>query len=291
MSPEHSRARTRTVINAMSIDVEDWFQVSALAPYVARDHWDSMPFRAEANVELLLELLAAHDTQATFFTLGWIAERHPGIVRRIVAAGHELASHGYGHQRATELSPDAFRDDVSRSRALLEDISGKAVIGYRAPSFSIGRDNLWALDTLAEAGYRYSSSIYPVAHDHYGMPEASRFAFLTGRGLLEIPATSLRLGGRNFPASGGGYFRLLPYRISRWGIERVNRVDKEAAVFYCHPWEFDPLQPRLPGVDLKTRFRHYVNLDRNRDKLERLLQDFNWSTLAQVFGTRIGGQA
>ncbi|MCP5264925.1 MAG: DUF3473 domain-containing protein [Burkholderiaceae bacterium] len=275
----------------MSIDVEDWFQVSALAPYVARDHWDSMPFRAEANVELLLELLAAHDTQATFFTLGWIAERHPGIVRRIVAAGHELASHGYGHQRATELSPDAFRDDVSRSRALLEDISGKAVIGYRAPSFSIGRDNLWALDTLAEAGYRYSSSIYPVAHDHYGMPEASRFAFLTGRGLLEIPATSLRLGGRNFPASGGGYFRLLPYRISRWGIERVNRVDKEAAVFYCHPWEFDPLQPRLPGVDLKTRFRHYVNLDRNRDKLERLLQDFNWSTLAQVFGTRIGGQA
>ncbi|MEZ5730095.1 MAG: DUF3473 domain-containing protein [Burkholderiaceae bacterium] len=275
----------------MSIDVEDWFQVSALAPYVARDHWDSMPFRAEANVELLLELLAAHDTQATFFTLGWIAERHPGIVRRIVAAGHELASHGYGHQRATELSPDAFRDDVSRSRALLEDISGEAVIGYRAPSFSIGRDNLWALDTLAEAGYRYSSSIYPVAHDHYGMPEASRFAFLTGRGLLEIPATSLRLGGRNFPASGGGYFRLLPYRISRWGIARVNRVDKEAAVFYCHPWEFDPLQPRLPGVDLKTRFRHYVNLDRNRDKLERLLQDFNWSTLAQVFGTRIGGQA
>ena len=270
-------------INALSIDVEDYFQVSAFASHIARSEWDRRECRIERNMDRILGLLARHQTQATFFTLGWIAERYPTLVRRLVDEGHELASHGYGHQRASDLSREAFREDVTRAKALLEDIGGQAVWGYRAPSFSIGEGNLWALDVLQAAGYRYSSSIYPVRHDHYGSPDAPRFAHQPRPGLMEVPPTTLRLFGRNLPASGGGYFRLFPYAVSRWMLREVNRRDGESAVFYFHPWEIDPLQPRIPGVGLKTRFRHYLNIARTEQRLDRLLGDFAWGRMDEIF--------
>jgi polysaccharide deacetylase family protein (PEP-CTERM system associated) len=269
--------------NALSIDVEDYFQVSAFAHHVDRAAWDEIPRRVERNVDRLLALLERHGAHATFFTLGWIAERHPQMVTRIAAAGHEVASHGYAHRRATELDPGAFADDVGRAKRILEDITGAPVNGYRAPSFSIGRRNLWAFDTLSAAGYRYSSSVYPVRHDHYGMPEAPRFPYRARPDLVEIPVTTARVFGQNLPAGGGGYFRLAPYEISRWAIRRVNEQDGRPAIFYCHPWEFDPAQPRVAGVGWKTRFRHYVNLDRTEARLERLLRDFRWDRVDRVF--------
>jgi polysaccharide deacetylase family protein (PEP-CTERM system associated) len=269
--------------NALTIDVEDYFQVSAFAPHIARTEWDQRECRVERNMDRILSLLARHQTHATFFTLGWIAERYPQLVRRIVDEGHELASHGYGHQRASDLSRDEFREDVTRAKALLEDIGGQAVWGYRAPSFSIGDGNLWALDVLQEAGYRYSSSIYPVRHDHYGSPDAPRFAHQVRPGLMEVPPTTLRLFSRNLPSSGGGYFRLFPYALSRWMLREVNRRDGESAIFYMHPWEIDPQQPRIPGVGLKTRFRHYVNIDRTEQRLDRLLSDFAWGRMDEIF--------
>lgn len=273
------------VRNAMTIDVEDYFQVSALAPHIDRASWPERECRVERNVDLILAMLAEHKTHATFFTLGWLAERYPQLVRRIVAGGHELASHGYAHLRASDQSPKDFRADVTRAKALLEDIGGVAVRGYRAPSFSIGRPNWWALDTLLEAGYDYSSSVYPIVHDHYGVPDAPRFAFKTaadGR-LTEVPCTTVRLLNRNMPASGGGYFRLFPYVLSRALVKRVNQHDGEAAVFYFHPWELDPEQPRIPGVSLKTRFRHYLNLNRTEARIRRLLQDFTWDRMDRIF--------
>ena len=269
--------------NALTIDVEDYFQVSAMAPYIRRSDWESCECRVERNVDRILALLARHDTQATFFTLGWIAERYPQLVRAIVDQGHELASHGYGHQRVSDLSPEEFQQDIDRAKKLLEDLAGHEVKGYRAPSFSIGERNLWALDVLASSGYRYSSSIYPIAHDHYGMPDSPRFAYRMASGLLEIPVTTVRLGNRNLPSSGGGYFRLLPYRLSRWMIRRVNRHDGQSAVFYFHPWEIDTEQPRIPGIDVKTRFRHYVNISRMERRLEALLGDFRWGRMDRVF--------
>jgi polysaccharide deacetylase family protein (PEP-CTERM system associated) len=271
------------ITNALTIDVEDYFQVSAFAPYIRRGEWEQQECRVERNVARILELLAAADTRATFFTLGWIAERYPQLVRAIVDAGHELASHGYGHERASDLSAAAFGSDVGRAKKLLEDIAGHEVRGYRAPSFSIGTGNLWAFDVLAEAGYRYSSSIYPIRHDHYGMPDSPRFAYRVGCGLIEVPVTTLRLGSRNLPSSGGGYFRLLPYPVSRWMIRRVNRHDGESAVFYFHPWEIDPGQPRIPGIDARTRFRHYVNIARMDERLQSLLADFRWGRMDDIF--------
>jgi len=271
------------ITNALTIDVEDYFQVSAFAPYIRRDEWDQRECRVERNVGRILEMLAESRTQATFFTLGWIAERYPALVRSIVAQGHELASHGYGHERASDLSEAAFRDDVVHAKQLLEDIAGTEVKGYRAPSFSIGTGNLWAFDVLAHAGYRYSSSIYPIRHDHYGMPDSPRFAYRVGAGLLEVPVTTLRLGSRNLPSSGGGYFRLLPYSLSRWMIRRVNRQDRESAIFYFHPWEIDAGQPRIAGIDAKTRFRHYVNIPRMENRLKSLLADFRWGRMDGIF--------
>lgn len=271
------------ITNALTIDVEDYFQVSAMAPYIPRSDWDSRECRVERNVDLLLAMLARHGVQATFFTLGWVAERYPQLVRRIVEQGHELASHGYGHQRASDLDHAAFREDIVRAKQLLEDIGGVAVQGYRAPSFSIGSSNLWAFDSLQEAGYRYSSSIYPIQHDHYGMPDAPRFAHKVADGLIEVPVTTLRVRQRNLPSSGGGYFRLLPYALSRWMIGRVNQVDRQPAIFYCHPWEFDPGQPRVPGINLKTRFRHYVNIGRMEQRVDRLLGDFRWGRMDRIF--------
>lgn len=271
------------ITNALTIDVEDYFQVSAMAPYIRRDEWDSRECRVERNIDRILDMLAQHGTQATFFTLGWVAERYPAMVRRIVEQGHELASHGYGHQRASDLTETDFFDDVQRAKNILEDIGGQSVLGYRAPSFSIGTGNLWALDTLLKAGYRYSSSIYPVKHDHYGMPDAPRFVHEVRPGLLEVPPTTLRLFDRNLPSSGGGFFRLLPYSISRWMLQQVNARDAESAIFYFHPWEIDAEQPRVAGIDAKTRFRHYVNIERNERKLDRLLRDFRWDRMDRLF--------
>jgi polysaccharide deacetylase family protein (PEP-CTERM system associated) len=270
-------------VNALTIDVEDYFQVSALAAHFARARWDTIPCRVERNVERLLILLESHRVRATFFTLGWIAQRHPGVVRSIVAGGHELASHGYGHLRASDQTPAELTEDLRSSKSILEDIGGTAVHGYRAPSFSIGRNNLWAFDTIAATGYRYSSSVYPVRHDHYGMPDAPRFPYRLANGLLEIPVTTTQMWGRNWPAGGGGFFRFLPYRISRWAIRRVNNVDRKPAIFYMHPWEIDPDQPRVTAATLKTRFRHYVNLHRTEARLDRLLIDFRWDTMSRTF--------
>ena len=270
-------------VNALTIDVEDYFQVSAFAPFIARSEWPTRECRVERNVERILAMLGKHETKATFFTLGWIAERYPQLVREIVAQGHELASHGYGHQRASDLSEADFFDDIDSAKKLLEDIGGVAVQGYRAPSFSIGRTNLWAFDSLARAGYRYSSSIYPIRHDHYGMPDAPRFAHEARAGVLEIPVTTLRMGGRNFPSSGGGYFRLLPYALSRWMLRQVNARDGQPAIFYFHPWEIDADQPRVAGLDAKTRFRHYVNIKRMPARLNQLLGDFAWGRMDDIF--------
>jgi polysaccharide deacetylase family protein (PEP-CTERM system associated) len=271
--------------NALTIDVEDYFHVSAFASHVAREDWDRLPCRVERNVDAILAMLDQHKTHATFFMLGWVAERYPGLVRRIVEQGHELASHGYAHQRATEQSRNEFRQDVTRSKALLEDIAGVSVHGYRAPSFSIGYSNPWAVECLSEVGYRYSSSVYPIRHDHYGMPDAPRFAFLPdgGRGLLELPVTTVRLFNQNLPAGGGGYFRLLPYSASRWCLKRVNTVDRQPCIFYFHPWEIDPGQPRFRGVGARTKFRHYLNLHRTEGRLRQLLADFAWDPIDRVF--------
>ncbi len=279
------------ITNALTIDVEDYFQVSAMAPYIARSDWETRECRVERNVDRILQMLERGEVKATFFTLGWIAERYPGVVRSIVAAGHELASHGYGHQRASDLDHQSFRDDIVRAKRLLEDVGGVPVLGYRAPSFSIGSGNLWALDELAAAGYRYSSSIYPIRHDHYGMPDSPRFAYRLGNGLLEVPVTTLRLLNRNLPSSGGGYFRLLPYAVSRWMLRRVNQAEREAAVFYFHPWEIDVGQPRVAGIDAKTRFRHYVNIDRMETRLRQLLADFRWGRMDQIFLNRASASA
>jgi polysaccharide deacetylase family protein (PEP-CTERM system associated) len=269
--------------NALTIDVEDYFQVSAFAPYIRRDEWEQRECRVERNVQRILELLAHKQIKATFFTLGWIAERYPQLVRDVVAGGHELASHGYGHERASDLSQTAFSQDVTRAKKLLEDLAGAAVLGYRAPSFSIGTGNLWAFDVLAQAGYQYSSSVYPIKHDHYGMPDSPRFAYRLASGLLEIPITTLRMGNRNLPSSGGGYFRLLPYALSRWMLRKVNQQDRESAIFYFHPWEIDPEQPRVAGIDLRTRFRHYVNIGRTERRLISLMDDFRWGRMDQIF--------
>lgn len=276
----HTPKRIR---NAMSIDVEDYFQVSAFAPYIRRGDWDTRECRVERNVRRILQLLADRGVKATFFTLGWIAKRYPQLVRDIVAQGHELASHGFGHERASDLSPEAFRQDVLGARQLLEDLGGVAVQGYRAPSFSIGEGNLWAFDVLQECGYRYSSSVYPIQHDHYGMPDSPRFAYEVRPGLVEVPVTTLRVGQRNLPSSGGGYFRLLPYAVSRWMIERFNRVEGQSAVFYFHPWEIDPGQPRIAGIDARTRFRHYVNIGRTESRIAQLLADFEWDRMDRLF--------
>jgi polysaccharide deacetylase family protein (PEP-CTERM system associated) len=269
----------------MTVDVEDYFQVSAFAAHIPRESWESMPCRVERNIDRILALLDEKQAKATFFTLGWIAERYPAMVRHIVSNGHELASHGWAHQRVSDQEPQEFLDDIVQSKALLEDISGQKVLGYRAPSFSIGSNTLWALDLLEEAGYRYSSSIYPIRHDHYGMPDAPRFAFYpkNNSGLLELPVTTVRLFKRNIPAGGGGYFRLWPYAFSHWLLQRINHLEKHSAIFYFHPWEIDYEQPRQKGINAKTRFRHYFNLRHMEKRVKALTRDFSWDRMDRIF--------
>ncbi|WP_374493565.1 XrtA system polysaccharide deacetylase [Zoogloea sp.] len=270
-------------MNALTIDVEDYFQVSALAPHFPKEVWNATPCRVERNVDRILEMLVQHGARGTFFTLGWIAERYPELVRRIANEGHELASHGYAHERASSQSPEAFLADIRLAKVVLEDIAGCEVRGYRAPSFSVGLANPWAHGCIEEAGYAYSSSVYPVKHDHYGVPDAPRFPYAVGAGLVEIPITTVRRFGRNWPVGGGGYFRLLPYPVSAWGIRKVNKEDRKPAIFYFHPWEIDPGQPVVREASAKTRFRHYVNLAHTEARLRRLLQDFAWGRMDEVF--------
>lgn len=285
--PDQARLNVRVPSNALSIDVEDYFHVSALAQHFPRSSWDSVPCRVERNVDRILAMLHEYGAKATFFTLGWVAERYPRLVRLIVMEGHELASHGYAHERASEQTREAFSADVQLAKAVLEDIAGVEVKGYRAPSFSFNKRNPWVHECLAQTGYKYSSSVYPVVHDHYGMPDAPRFAHFHDNGILEIPVTTWRAFGRNWPAGGGGYFRFLPYRISRGMIRQVNRRDMMPAVFYFHPWEIDPEQPRVAEASGKARFRHYINLHRTEERLSRLLVDFAWNRVDSVFlGTK-----
>jgi len=273
-----------TLRNALSVDVEEYFQVAAFERTIDRAAWDSAKSRVEYSTHRVLDLFADRSVKATFFVLGWIAERHPSLIHRIVAEGHELASHGYDHTRVHQYTPVQFRDDVTKTKAILEDLGGVAIRGYRAPSYSINGRNLWALDVLHETGHVYSSSIYPIRHDLYGMPEAPRFAFrFKPDGILEIPVTTVRWGGSNYPCGGGGYFRLLPYPLFRWALRRVNEMDRQSGLFYFHPWEVDPAQPRVQGAPLKSRFRHYLNLNSMHDRLGRLIDDFEWDRMDRVF--------
>lgn len=269
--------------NALSVDVEDWFQVGAFENVIDPRDWDSLDRRVETNTDAVLALFAQAGVHATFFTLGWVAERHPALIRRIVAAGHELASHGWDHQRVFNMGADAFRADVIRTKAALEQAGGVAVTGYRAPSFSIDARTPWAHAILAETGHGYSSSVAPVVHDHYGWPEAPRFAFrpLADPDFIELPVTTARFAGRTLAAGGGGFFRLLPYSFTRWAVRQVNR-EQQPAIFYFHPWEIDPGQPRQAQAPLRSRLRHYTNLDRMAGKLSRLIGEFGWGRVDAV---------
>jgi len=271
--------------NALSIDVEDYFQVAALAPWASYDKWDDFPLRVEQNTRKILKLLNQRGIRATFFVLGWVAERCPDIVREIVQQGHELGSHGYSHQLVYNQTPEVFRQETETSKKLLEDISGVAVQGYRAASYSITRQSLWALDIIAEAGFDYDSSIFPVKHDRYGIPDAHqlphRLTTPAGHSLTEFPITALQLPGYKLPIAGGGYFRLFPYWFSKWGLARVNRKQGQPFVFYLHPWELDPEQPALPATGL-SRFRHYNNLDVCEQRFIKLLEDFEMGCIRDL---------
>ena len=270
--------------NALSVDVEDWFQVGAFEGVIDKGSWDGLIHRVERNTEAVMALFAEANAKATFFTLGWVANRYPALVRRIAEAGHEVASHGWDHERVFRMTPEQFEGDLKHARAAIEDAAGQAVTGYRAPSFSIDMRTPWAHAILADAGYLYSSSVAPVIHDHYGWPDAPRFAFrpLMDSALIELPVTTVALRGRNFAAGGGGFFRLFPYDLSRWAIRHVNGRENRPAIFYFHPWEIDPAQPRVRNAPIKSRLRHYTNLGNMAPKLKKLLKDFSWYRTDEV---------
>jgi polysaccharide deacetylase family protein (PEP-CTERM system associated) len=272
------------MLNAVSVDVEDWFQVGAFETVIDRNDWDELDQRVERNTDAVLDLFAKANVKATFFTLGWVAKRFPELIRRIAADGHEIASHGWDHKRVFLMTPDEFRADLRKSRIAIETASGTRISGYRAPSFSIDQRTPWAHAILAAEGFDYSSSVAPVVHDHYGWPEAPRFAFhpVSESSFVELPVTTARLGGRVIAAGGGGFFRLLPYRFSRWAIAQVNNQDGRPAIFYFHPWEIDPDQPRVENAPLRSRVRHYSRLGAMRGKLVRLLADFDWGRIDKI---------
>jgi len=273
--------------NALSVDVEDWFQVGAFETVIDRASWDRIPRRVERNTDNVLALFEEAGVKATFFTLGWVAERHPALIRRISEAGHEVASHGWDHRRVFTLSEAEFRADIGKARQAIEDAAGVAVTGYRAPSFSIDPRTPWAHQVLAEQGYAYSSSVAPVAHDHYGWREAPRFAWrpIGGADLIELPVTTLDLAGRRVAAGGGGFFRILPYAFSSWAVGQVNRREARPAIFYFHPWEIDPGQPRVAEASIKSKLRHYTNLEGMRPKLLKLLRAHDWGRTDEVAAT------
>ena len=274
----------RGVVNAMSVDVEDYFHVNAFDGVVPRGRWESLESRVCRNTERLLALFEARGVSATFFVLGWVAERFPSLVSSIARQGHEIASHGYAHRLISEQTPQAFRDDVRRAKDLLEAAAGAQVDGFRAPSYSVTARTLWALDVLIEEGYRYDASIFPIRHDRYGLPASPRHPYVltrAGGSLVEAPASTVRCGGVNLPVAGGGYFRILPYAWTRWGIRRINTHEGRPAIFYLHPWEIDPSQPRI-RAGLVSRFRHYRNLDKTEPRLRRLLREFRFSTVGRL---------
>ncbi|NIJ32354.1 XrtA system polysaccharide deacetylase [Sphingomonas oligoaromativorans] len=270
--------------NALSVDVEDWFQVGAFEKVIDKGDWPRLESRVARNTDAVLDLFARAGVKATFFTLGWVAERAPAQMRRIVAEGHEIASHGWDHDRVFTLTPEQFRADLRRARAAIEDASGMPVVGYRAPSFSIDTRTPWAHPILAEEGYSYSSSVAPVAHDHYGWPESPRFAWrpISESAMIELPVTTVKLGARTLAAGGGGFFRLLPYGFTRWAIRQVNDEAKRPAIFYFHPWEIDPDQPRVAKAPLRSKLRHYSRLSAMEGKLERLLGEFSWARVDEI---------
>lgn len=276
--------RDQPVVNAMTVDVEDYFHVSAFDGLIARSSWATLDCRVERNTDRLLEIFAEGGIKATFFVLGWVAERYPPLVARITQQGHEVASHGFAHRLVYDLTPSMFREDIRRSKAVLEDAAAVAVEGYRAPSYSITPRSLWALDVLIEEGFRYDASIFPIHHDRYGIPLSPRSPYWlnrSGGAIIEAPASTVRLGIMNVPVAGGGYFRILPYAWTRWGIARINRTERRPAIFYVHPWEIDPNQPRVSGSML-SRFRHYRNLDATEDRLRRLIADFRFAPMATI---------
>lgn len=270
--------------NALSVDVEDWFQVGAFENVISRESWPTLDCRVERNTDALLAMFDRAQIRATFFTLGWVAERYPALMRRIADAGHELANHGSNHDRVFTLTPERFAADIDRARKAIEDASGTKVVGYRAPSFSIDQRTPWAHQVLAEQGYVYSSSVAPIKHDHYGWAEAPRFAFrpVADADLIEIPVTTAEFAGRRLAAGGGGFFRLLPYAFSRWAIRQVNDEAKRPAIIYFHPWEIDPDQPRVSNAPVKSKLRHYTKLKAMAPKLERLIADFRWDRLDRI---------
>jgi polysaccharide deacetylase family protein (PEP-CTERM system associated) len=286
------------ITNYLTIDVEDYFHVSAFEGISPPGSWAGRESRVERNTDLVLSILEEKSVKATFFILGWAAERFPQLTKRIAAQGHEIASHGYLHQRVALQDRETYREDIRRSKALLEDQTGTAVLGYRAPSYSITRQTDWAFDELIEAGYQYDSSIFPMKHDFYGIPDWPRFAGFAVKSatgwqassspgnpedfIREIPITTLRLGKKNLPIAGGGYFRLLPYAVTRWGLSRINQREQQPFVFYLHPWEFDPQHPRMTGCSTKSRFRHYLNLTKTEKRFRQLLDDFTFGTITEV---------
>lgn len=290
--PDEPASHGAAIVNALSVDVEEYFQVSAFERHVPSADWDGWPSRVDISTAKLLDLFAEQGVKATFFTLGWVAERHPSLIRRMIADGHELGCHGYCHTRITTQTPAAFRADLAHSKALLEEAGGVLVSGYRAATFSITRANLWAFAEIESAGFAYSSSVYPVYHDLYGIPDAPRQPFrpIGTTRLVEIPVSTLLLGRRNIPAGGGGFFRLLPYAVSRSLVRRINAVEGSPANMYFHPWEFDPEQPRPPGLSLKTRVRHYLNQGRALARLRMLVQDFAWGPFREVYAEALAGR-
>jgi polysaccharide deacetylase family protein (PEP-CTERM system associated) len=279
------------IVNAMTVDVEDYFHASAFDRVVSRASWDELESRVVPNTQRLLELFAAQQTFATFFILGWVAQRYPALVREIAAAGHELASHGQNHQLVYLLTPSQFREDVHRAKETIEQIGGVRVQGYRAPSFSIVKTSLWALDVLIEEGHSYDASIFPIRHDRYGIADAPRTAHTIQRSagsIVEVPSSTVRIGDSNYPIAGGGYFRLFPYAATKWGINRVNTTDREPVVLYIHPWEVDPEQPRLPA-SRTTQLRHHVGMATTMDKLRSVMSDFSFGPIAQVLDVRSQG--
>ena len=271
------------LVNAMSVDVEDWFQVGAFERTIRRENWGACEDRIARNGAAVLDLFARAGVKATFFTLGWVAERHPALIRAAADAGHEIASHGWDHARVFTMTPEQFRADIRRTRDVLEDAGGVPVTGYRAPSFSIDKRTPWAHEILAEEGYAYSSSVAPVRHDHYGWPEAPRFAFrpVAGASFVELPVTTAIAAGRTLAAGGGGFFRLLPYAFSAWAVRQAN-AGARPAIFYFHPWEIDPDQPRVADAPLRSKLRHYSRLGAMEGKLERLMRGFAWDRTDRV---------
>ena len=282
--PVDRARKADALLNAMSVDIEDWFQVGAFETVIKRADWDSLEHRVERNTNDVLDIFEESGIKATFFTLGWVAERYPKLMQHIVSAGHELASHGYDHARIFTLTPEQFRSDLERSRKILEDSSGKAVIGYRAPSFSIDQRTPWAHEILAEQGYRYSSSVAPIRHDHYGWAGSPRFAWKPVRGsdLVELPVTTVKVGNRVLAAGGGGFFRLLPYALYDLAIRKMHKEDGRGAIFYFHPWEIDPEQPRVGNAPLKSKLRHYTRLSAMRSKLLRAGKDYVWGRVDEL---------